>query len=77
MIRVPYRLFYFIVRQGVENVGSLWVDAGDAWASRGGWDNNVSGEAIVCVYNSSDYVDNACGEVGRGDRTLPCGIPVC
>lgn len=49
----------------MENTGSIWIDAGDSWAARSSWDGTVSGEAIVCVYNSSDAFDNACGEVSE------------
>lgn len=55
--------FHIIISQGVENTGSLWIEAGDAWATRGSWDNTISGEASVCIYNNSDAFDNACAEV--------------
>ena len=49
--------------QDIENTGSMWIDAGDSWAARSSWDNTISGEATVCVYNSSDLFDNVCSEV--------------
>eukprot|EP00752_Nemacystus_decipiens_P017872 g16022.t1 len=51
-----------VLHKGIENTGSMWIDAGDSWAARSSWDSTVSGEATVCVYNSSDLFDNACGE---------------
>ncbi|CAN0131448.1 unnamed protein product [Scytosiphon promiscuus] len=51
-----------ILEKGIENAGSFWIDAGDSWALRSSWDSTSSGEAIVCIYNSSNIFDNACGE---------------
>ncbi|CAM9230207.1 unnamed protein product [Ectocarpus sp. 12 AP-2014] len=51
-----------VLQQGVENTGSMWMDAGDSWAIRSSWDGTISGEAIVCVYDSDDLFDNACSE---------------
>lgn len=57
--------------QGIENTGSMWIDAGDSWAARSSWDSTISGEATVCVYNSSDPFDNACGEVRASFNVYP------
>ncbi|CAM9449851.1 unnamed protein product [Ectocarpus fasciculatus] len=51
-----------VLQQGVENTGSMWMDAGDSWAIRSSWDSTISGEAIVCVYDSDNLFDNACSE---------------
>ncbi|CAN0394441.1 unnamed protein product [Pylaiella littoralis] len=58
----PSSFVQTLLEQGVENTGSLWIDAGDSWAARSSWDTTLSGEAIVCIYNSTDIYDNACGE---------------
>lgn len=55
--------FLSVCEKGIEDSGSEWVDAGDAWVSGGTWDKTMTGEALVCVYETKDYTNNACSEV--------------
>ncbi|CAM9344953.1 unnamed protein product, partial [Choristocarpus tenellus] len=49
-----------VILEDAPNNHKAEIDVGDTWSSTGFWDSSESGEALVCVYDSSDYSNNGC-----------------